>query len=58
MIISHEHRFIFLRTAKTASTSIETALSRICGDRDILTPDSPEDDRRKLEMGGVFPRTT
>ena len=28
MIISHEHKFIFLKTKKTAGTSIELALSR------------------------------
>lgn len=38
MIISHEHRFIFLKTKKTAGTSIELALSRICGPHDIITP--------------------
>lgn len=38
MIISHRHRFIFLKTRKTAGTSVEIALSRICGDDDVLTP--------------------
>ena len=31
MILSHEHKFIFLRTKKTAGTSIELALSELCG---------------------------
>lgn len=38
MIISHRHRFIFLKTMKTASSSIEIALSTQCGPDDIITP--------------------
>ena len=38
MIVSHAHRFIFLKTYKTASTSIEIALSRYCGADDVITP--------------------
>jgi hypothetical protein len=38
MIISHKHRFIFVKTAKTAGTSIETFLSPFCGESDVLTP--------------------
>jgi hypothetical protein len=38
MIISHKHRFIFLKTMKTASSSIEIALSTQCGPDDIITP--------------------
>lgn len=37
MIISHEHKFIFIKTAKTAGTSIEVFLSRQCGPEDIVT---------------------
>jgi len=44
MIISHEHKFIFLKTRKTAGTSIELALSHLCGPDDIVTPMSPNDD--------------
>ncbi len=43
MIVSHEHRFIFIKTRKTAGTSIEVALSQIAGDDAIVTPiDPPE----------------
>jgi len=41
MIISHKYKFIFIKTAKTASTSIEIYLSRYCGDKDVLTPIYP-----------------
>jgi len=40
MILSHEHRFIYIKTYKTASTSIEAALSEICGPDDVITPAS------------------
>ena len=43
MIVSHKHKFIFLKTNKTAGTSIEIALSRICGPDDIITPLNKED---------------
>ncbi len=41
MIISHKYKFIFIKTRKTAGTSIEVFLSQICGEKDILTPIYP-----------------
>lgn len=41
MIISHKHKFIFIKTKKTAGTSIEVFLSQYCGDNDIVTPIHP-----------------
>ena len=38
MIISHTHQFIFIKSAKTAGTSIEAALSNSCIENDIVTP--------------------
>jgi hypothetical protein len=51
MIISHEHQFIFIKTKKTAGTSIEIALSKICGDEDIITPILPEDESIRTALG-------
>lgn len=55
MIVSHRHRFIFLRTFKTAGTSIEIALSKHCGPEDTLTrlvEPGDEDLRRSLGHRG------
>jgi len=54
MIISRKYKFIFLKTNKTAGTSIEIALSKLCGDKDIITPITPEDEmiRYKLNYRG------
>jgi hypothetical protein len=41
MILSHRYKFIFIKTAKTAGTSIEVFLSRHCGPTDIVTPIVP-----------------
>lgn len=56
MILCHEHRFIFLKTTKTAGTSIEIALSRVCGPKDVITPFGPRDERTREELGGTPPQ--
>jgi hypothetical protein len=51
MIISHEHKFIFIKTAKTAGTSIEVALAQICGDKDVITPLSGSQEANRSGRG-------
>ena len=48
MIICHRHKFIFLKTEKTAGTAIEAALSELCGPEDVITPfrEESEGDRK------------
>jgi Sulfotransferase family len=59
MIISHKHKFIFLKTKKTAGTAVELVLSRLCGPDDIITPTDPSeevDDAREGHMPRNFER--
>ena len=51
MIISHKHKFIFIKCRKTAGTSIELSLSKICGPKDIITPFNSEDEKKRLDLG-------
>ena len=56
MIISHKHKYIFIKTQKTAGTSVEIALSRYCGPDDVITPISPKDELVRQELGGRGPQ--
>lgn len=53
MIISHKHKFIFLKTRKTAGTSLEIALSKICGPKDIISPISKNDEIARKEYSEI-----
>jgi hypothetical protein len=56
VIVSHEHGFVFMKTRKTAGTSVEIALSRVCGDGDVITPVTAEDEALRLARGGRGPQ--
>lgn len=56
MIVSHQHRLIFLKTRKTAGTSVEIALSRICGPDDTITRLTDEDEELRGSLGGRGPQ--
>ncbi len=51
MIVSHAHKFIFLKTQKCAGTSIELALSEICGPDDIITRVPAADEKMRKGRG-------
>jgi len=56
LIASYRHGFIFLKTRKTAGSSIEFALSAHCGPDDIVAPIGPSEDRDRFREIGVLPR--
>jgi len=51
LILSHRHKFIFLKTHKTAGTSVEIALSQFCGPRDIIAPITSNDEATRKRLG-------
>ena len=57
MIISYKHRFIFLKTRKTAGSSIQSSLSTVCGDEDIIVGDDMVDGKNiERNIGAAFSR--
>ncbi|TQE98677.1 MAG: hypothetical protein FKY71_12560 [Spiribacter salinus] len=57
-IVCHRYGFVFVKTRKTAGSSVEIALSRLCSAQDFVTPlsfpDGP-DERLRREAGGQPP---
>ena len=51
MIVSHKHKFIFIKTGKVGGTSLEIALSKFLGPDDIVTPVSRVDEEKRLDLG-------
>ncbi len=50
MIISKKKKFIFLKTAKTAGSSIEFYLSQFCGENDTITSLSLKEEKLKKKL--------
>src|SRR3954471_5132862 len=55
MLASFEHDFIFIKTKKTASTSLEMAFSAHCGPGDIVSPVGAQWELERYKLG-VVPR--
>ena len=56
MIVSHKHKFIFLKTQKTAGTSLQVALSEHCGEDDLtLGPMYKEETIKILKRTSIPP---
>jgi len=51
MILSHEHKFIFIKTQKVGGTSLEIALANYCRPDDIITGISPKDEQNRRDLG-------
>ena len=51
MIISHRHRFIFVKSRKTGGTSVEIGLSNFVAPTDTVTPITPRDELIRLRSG-------
>jgi hypothetical protein len=56
MLYSHQHKFIFIKTLKTAGTSLEICFSRYMQDAlDIITPISAADEKKRSREN-IYPR--
>jgi hypothetical protein len=52
LILSEKFRFVFIKGKRVGGTSVEMALSTICGSRDIITPITPIDELERMRLGG------
>jgi hypothetical protein len=53
VIISHSRRFIFIKTVKTAGTSLEMALSKYCSEGDVLAQLEPREEAQRRDVAGI-----
>lgn len=51
MILSHSKKFIFFKTFKTSSTSLEIVLSKYLDDHDVITPLNKQDEDIRIFKG-------
>ena len=56
MIISRAHNFIFIKTRKTAGSSMEMALASHVGPEDVVTPLGFAQDIERFRTWGVLPQ--
>jgi hypothetical protein len=56
VILSWQHGFVFIKTIKTASTSVEILLSRLAGPDDVITYLPPPDEALRRQIGAPGPR--
>ncbi|MFW8634595.1 hypothetical protein [Cribrihabitans pelagius] len=51
MIICHPLKLIFIKTKKVGGTSFEMALSSFCDAESVITPITPNDEAKRVELG-------
>ena len=55
-IISYSKNFIFVKTNKTAGTTLELGLSQFCNSQDVIGTIYPKDENVRKELGFKGPQ--